>query len=306
MNIKIQGGGHGVYANTGSCSGVANYLTHEASELGFFRGADTNIPIGEVVTAIDSNKAKLCRDDAKFFVITISPSAAEIRAMGSTDQEREENFRKYAETCMDMYASGFKNGLTGDDLLYFGRIHRERKKRPQKGKEGVLGLHMHIVMSRKDIHNKKKISPQTNIKDGARGGKIKTGFCRDAFYQQCETAFDQMFDFRRSYKEGYHYQNMRKNGSAKDLFMLGVAEARLENRQADRELATLHQSLESAIDNLDFGTEASHIRDNAIDAGVSSLVDGILALFSVNGGGGYVGGEDPARKRKKRNKGLHM
>lgn len=29
MNIKIQGGGSGTYANTGSCTGVTTYLQHK-------------------------------------------------------------------------------------------------------------------------------------------------------------------------------------------------------------------------------------------------------------------------------------
>ena len=29
MNVKIQGGGGGIYANTGSCTGVTTYLQHE-------------------------------------------------------------------------------------------------------------------------------------------------------------------------------------------------------------------------------------------------------------------------------------
>ena len=32
MNIKIQGGGSGTYANTGSCTGVPTYLQHEDLE----------------------------------------------------------------------------------------------------------------------------------------------------------------------------------------------------------------------------------------------------------------------------------
>ena len=32
MNIKIQGGGQGKYANTGSCVGVTNYLAHRSEE----------------------------------------------------------------------------------------------------------------------------------------------------------------------------------------------------------------------------------------------------------------------------------
>lgn len=32
MNVKIQGGGNGTYANTGSCVSVTNYLQHEDLE----------------------------------------------------------------------------------------------------------------------------------------------------------------------------------------------------------------------------------------------------------------------------------
>ena len=32
MNVKIQGGGNGTYANTGSCVPVTNYLQHEDLE----------------------------------------------------------------------------------------------------------------------------------------------------------------------------------------------------------------------------------------------------------------------------------
>ena len=32
MNVKIQGGGNGTYANTGSCVAVTNYLQHEDLE----------------------------------------------------------------------------------------------------------------------------------------------------------------------------------------------------------------------------------------------------------------------------------
>lgn len=306
MNIKIQGGGKGVYANTGSCSGVAKYLTHEASELGFFRGDRTDIPIEEVVAAIDNNKAKLCRDDAKFFCITISPSADEIRAMGSTPEEQEENFKKYAAVVMDIYAKGFNNGLRSDDLLFFMRMHKERKKTPQRGKEQAPGLHIHAIMSRKDIHNKKKMSPMTNIKDGARGGTVKTGFCREAFYEGCESAFDKMFQHQRSYKDGYRYLTMRKNGTAKDLSRLGWAEGRMEQQQFEKELVSLHDAMNSAIDGMDIELsqeqEQTHGVDVAIDS-ISTLAQSFLTLFYVSAGGGG-GGQNP--NKKKRKKGYHL
>ena len=79
MNIKIQGGGSGTYANTGSCTGVTTYLQHEDLERmkngrevqPFFNNSRDYISAQEVTFKIDNNKAKLSRNDAKFYVITV-------------------------------------------------------------------------------------------------------------------------------------------------------------------------------------------------------------------------------------------
>ena len=80
MNVKIQGGGNGTYANTGSCVSVTNYLQHEDLERmkkgeemqPFFNQFRDYVSAREVTFKIDSNKAKLSRTDAKFYVITVS------------------------------------------------------------------------------------------------------------------------------------------------------------------------------------------------------------------------------------------
>lgn len=72
MNIKIQGGGSGTYANTGSCTGVTTYLQHEDLERmkngrevqPFFNNSRDYISAQEVTFKIDNNKAKLSRNDA--------------------------------------------------------------------------------------------------------------------------------------------------------------------------------------------------------------------------------------------------
>ena len=74
MNIKIQGGGSGTYANTGSCTGVTTYLQHEDLERmkngrevqPFFNNSRDYISAQEVTFKIDNNKAKLSRNDATF------------------------------------------------------------------------------------------------------------------------------------------------------------------------------------------------------------------------------------------------
>ena len=98
MNVKIQGGGNGTYANTGSCVAVTNYLQHEDLERmkkgeevqPFFNQFRDYVSAREVTFKIDNNKAKLSRTDAKFYVITVSPSEKELRCMGGTPQERAE------------------------------------------------------------------------------------------------------------------------------------------------------------------------------------------------------------------------
>ena len=98
MNVKIQGGGNGTYANTGSCVAVTNYLQHEDLERmkkgeevqPFFNQFRDYVSAREVTFKIDNNKAKLSRTDAKFYVITVSPSEKELRCMGRTPLERAE------------------------------------------------------------------------------------------------------------------------------------------------------------------------------------------------------------------------
>ena len=85
MNIKIQGGGGGTYANTGSSIAVTNYLEHEELDRinngqereHFFTHDKEQVSAREATYKIDNNKAKLGRKDSKFFVVTVSPSEKE-------------------------------------------------------------------------------------------------------------------------------------------------------------------------------------------------------------------------------------
>ena len=71
MNVKIQGGGNGTYANTGSCVAVTNYLQHEDLERmkkgeevqPFFNQFRDYVSSREVTFKIDNNKARLSRTD---------------------------------------------------------------------------------------------------------------------------------------------------------------------------------------------------------------------------------------------------
>ncbi|KAA6331505.1 hypothetical protein EZS27_019896 [termite gut metagenome] len=214
MNIKIQGGGSGTYANTGSCFGVVSYLRHEDAkrqEQGeqvepFFNQRGT-VTSREVTEKIDNNRAKLGGDDAKFYVITVSPSQKELQAMGKTPQEQVQNFREYINSdVMQRYGEGFNKGMGKDDIMYYGKIHHERKA------GGESDMHAHIIVSRKDISNTKKISPQTNHRGNSKGA-VKSGFNRSEFFRDMEKKFDNRFNHSRDYRESYEYQNAMKNGT---------------------------------------------------------------------------------------------
>ena len=108
MNVKIQGSGNGTYANTGSCVAVTNYLQHEDLERmkkgeevqPFFNQFRDYVSAREVTFKIDNNKAKLSRTDAKFYVITVSPSEKELRGFISSHVQ-------FSRKLCNGYTSGF-------------------------------------------------------------------------------------------------------------------------------------------------------------------------------------------------------
>jgi hypothetical protein len=219
MNVKIQGGGSGRYANTGSCSNVVDYLQHEdldrmkeGNEIEpFFNEKQNQINAKDVVSNIDNNKAKLCNSDSKFFVITASPSKEEIRVMGRTQQEQAIAFKDFVRSeVMQKYAEGFEKGLKSKDIEYYGKIHFERK-----GKEGEQ-MHAHIIVSRKDRSNTKKLSPQTNHRKSGKGA-VKSGFDRTVFFRKTEKSFDKKFNYQRDPRKTFDYQNAIKNGNPNQI-----------------------------------------------------------------------------------------
>lgn len=215
MNIKIQGGGSGSYANSGSCSNVINYLEHE--DLGralkgetvepFFCQTNENAKSNDIIAKMDKNKSQLHKDDAKFFVVTISPSSAELKKMGDTPLAQSEAMKDFVKNeFIQKYAENFNKNLSKEDILYYSKIHIERKGKNEND------LHAHVVISRKTADNKIKISPKTNHRSGVMGG-----FDRTKFFDQVEKSFDSKFKHNRGVKESFEYQNAMKNGSYEQI-----------------------------------------------------------------------------------------
>ena len=87
MFVKIQNSGKG--GNSGSSSAYVSYLEKEnedkpenEKEL-FFSHERSDVKPFEVVAAIDNNKKKLGKNEAKFYSVTISPSPEELKYIGN-------------------------------------------------------------------------------------------------------------------------------------------------------------------------------------------------------------------------------
>ena len=247
MNVKIQGGGNGTYANAGSCVSVTTYLQHEDLERmkkgertePFFNQFRDYVSAKEVTFKIDRNKARLSRNDAKFYVLTVSPSEKELRSMGRTPQERAEAFRRYIrQDVMRNYAEGFGKGLKSDDIEYYAKIHFNRDG------DSDSDMHAHIIVSRKDRSNTRKLSPKTNHTGKKNCGNVKGGFDRTDFFRQCELSFDRSMGFDREPEESFDYLNAIKNGSPAEIALQVERAERIHHERSERMKALYRQHLQ--------------------------------------------------------------
>lgn len=216
MHIDFAPPSNGTYNNSGSSRQLANYMEHEDLERmkrgifteGFFNLIDDNIYKSKVIKDIDCNIGQLLKTDAKFYAIHISPSESELRAMGNTEQEKAEAMKRYIrEVFIPEYANNFNKGLSEADIKFYGKIHFDRSRSDNK-----LNIHCHLIVSRKDQANKKKLSPLTNHKN-TKKGTVTGGFDRVNLFQQAEQGFDKLFDYKRQLVESFDYCNTMKNGT---------------------------------------------------------------------------------------------
>jgi len=219
MNIDFPPPSKGTYNNAGSSRRLANYLEHEDMERmeqgiyteGFFNLTDDNIYKSQVIKDIDSNIGQLMKMDAKFYAIHVSPSEKELRAMGNTEAEQAEAMKRYIrEVVIPEYAGNFNKGLSAEDIKFYGKIHFNRDR-----SDNELNMHCHLIVSRKDQSNKKKLSPLTNHKN-TKKGTVKGGFDRKNLFQQGEQGFDRLFGYDRQLTESFEYYNTMKNGTLSD------------------------------------------------------------------------------------------
>jgi len=244
--------------NKGSSGALVNYLEKEnripvekgrgLGQENWFNGTGNEISRQEVRMKIDRNIAKLGRNDSKFFLINVSPSQKELAHLYQTCGEHgvKEKLKEYAVKVMDEYAKNFKRpGIDSHkDLLWFAkhenfRYYKHNDKEVKNGsrqkgerKEGKQD-HIQIIVSRKDLTNTVKLSPQNNSKGKNKEHSAKLGeFNRTAFKQSGERLFDTLFDFDRGLKDTLTFANTMKNGTAEQKAQIHILQ-RIQNQQAE-------------------------------------------------------------------------
>ena len=283
MHIDFAPPSSGTYNNSGSSRQLANYMEHEDLERmrkgiyteGFFNLKDDNIYKSKVIKDIDTNIGQLLKTDAKFYAIHVSPSEKEIQAMGNTEQEQTEAMKRYIrEVFIPEYAKNFNKRLSEADIKFYGKIHFDRNRSDNK-----LNMHCHLIVSRKDQSNKKKLSPLTNHKD-TKAGVIKGGFDRVNLFQQAEQGFDKLFDYNRQWTESFDYHNTMKNGSISEQLEL-QAQTFIEEKKKDVLQSSEKENNISC--NQDCKMKNKHSNNQQNNNGGDSL----LSILSLGDGNNY-------------------
>ena len=301
MHIDFAPPSAGTYNNAGSSRQLASYMEHEDLERmkkgiytdGFFNLTEDNIYKSKVIKDIDTNIGQLLKNDAKFFAIHVSPSEKELQAMGNTEQEQAEAMKRYIrEVFIPEYAKNFNKGLSEEDIKFYGKIHFDRNR-----SENELNMHCHLIVSRKDQTNKKKLSPLTNHKN-TKNGVIKGGFDRVNLFRQAEQGFDKLFGYDRQLSESFDYHNTMKNGSISEQLELQNQNFTGEKKkgifQSSKKENMISCNLDSKADN-----KQSYNQQN------NSGGDSLLSIFSLGDGNNYdttLAEELQAQKRKKKKK----
>lgn len=301
MHIDFASPSNGTYNNAGSSRQLANYLEHEDLERiekgiyteGFFNLTDNNIYKSKVIKDIDTNIGQLLKTDAKFYAIHVSPSEKELQVMGNTEQKQAETMKRYIrQVFIPEYAKNFNKELSASDIKFYGKIHFDRSR-----SENELNMHCHLIVSRKDQANKKKLSPLTNHKN-TKNGAITGGFDRVNLFQQTEQGFDKLFGYNRQQSESFDYHNTMKNGSIFEQLDLQAQTFIGEKKKDTFQPSEKENNISCNLDNKQ-NNEQSFNQVN------SKTGNSLLSIFSLRDSNNYdatSAEELQSQKRKKKKK----
>lgn len=260
--------------NKGSSAKLVHYLDKEdrldKSEEQWFGHKLQIFESYQVRNRIDGNMAKLSQKEAKFFLLNISPSQKEITHLKSLfgEQGAKLEFKKFALKIMDEYALNFKrrNVEGNEDLLWFAKLEHHRyysyKDKEVKSDQAKRGdpkpgeqMHIQVIISRKDITNKIKLSPKNNSRGSNVEHSKKVGqFDRVAFKASGERLFDELYNFTRPVSETFQYANTQVNGTLADRIamaasatqgtVMGISQQERFGKSLEREAQIGYQSKE--------------------------------------------------------------
>ena len=165
-------------------------------------------------------------------------------------------------------------------------------------------MHCHLIVSRKDQSNKKKLSPLTNHKN-TKKGTVMGGFDRVNLFQQAEQGFDKLFGYDRQLSESFEYANTMKNGNIDDKLKMQEQELQ-ESKQyfTGEKKKEKYQSSEKEnmiSCNLDGKQKNKHSQNQQSN----SSGDSLLSIFSLGESNNYDATPTEnlqAQKRKKKKK----
>ena len=308
MHIDFAPPSKGTYNNAGSSQQLVSYCEHEDMERmqqgiytdGFFNLTDENIYKSKVIKDIDSNIGQLLKTDAKFFAIHVSPSEKELQALGNTEQEQAEAMKRYIrEVFIPEYAKNFNKGLSEADIKFYGKIHFDRSR-----SDNELNMHCHLIVSRKDQSNKKKLSPLTNHKN-TKKGTVTGGFDRVNLFQRAEQGFDKLFGYDRQLSESFEYANIMKNGNIEDKLEMQERELKEPKQYFTGENKKEVQQSSEKENMISYSPDSKQDNKHSFNQLDSRSGDSLLSIFSLADGNNYDAtlAEDlQVEKRKKKKK----
>ena len=158
-------------------------------------------------------------------------------------------------------------------------------------------MHCHLIVSRKDQANKKKLSPLTNHKN-TKNGVIKGGFDRVNLFQQAEQGFDKLFGYNRQLSESFDYHNTMKNGSISEQLELQNQNFTGEKKREVFQSSEKENNVSCNLDNKEGNRHSNNQQYN-------NRSDSFLSIFSLGDGNNNNAApieELQAQKRKKKKK----
>lgn len=247
----------GALNNTGSSAGYVHYMEKQdtlAQERGerpqeWFSPERERVHPAEVRRGIDSDHQGIGRLEGKFSTGSISPTAEEWQALGSSEAERLANFkqwiqedfsREYAANFTKLDRAGNAIEIAPENVKIYYKIELERAykgtdeavkqglKKQGELKEG-FNVHCHFITARKSEDGLHRIAPTT---------KNRKEFDRTNLIRRTEKSFDIRTGYQRGLKQSFDYCKTMKLGTpaAKTQLLKQSAAQQLAARKAQQEL----------------------------------------------------------------------